>query len=157
VGQKSGLTFQHRAKSSEQLMKKNSLLRGPMSASEVVLSYLESFSTGEPGLVASHVTEDFENNQMGVLGQCFVGQNLYLERLTGFLGVFTDLKYITEEIICDGNKVAIAYRMTANVDGCGINIPGVMTITLRKGMICKRNDYWDGLTYQKQIADSKDK
>jgi ketosteroid isomerase-like protein len=137
-------------------MKKNSQSQGLMSASDVVLSYLESFSTGDPTLVASHVTEDFENNQMGVLGQCFVGQSLYLERLTVFLGTFTDLKYTTEEIICDGDKVAITYRMTANVDGCDINIPGVMTIMLREGIICKRNDYWDGLTYHKQIADSKD-
>ncbi|MFT5976783.1 MAG: ketosteroid isomerase-like protein [Gammaproteobacteria bacterium] len=137
-------------------MKKNSQLQGLMSASDVVLSYLKSFSTGDPALVASHVTEDFENNQMGVLGQCFVGQNIYLERLAVFLGTFTDLKYTSEEIICDGDKVAISYLMTANVDGCDINIPGVMTIMLREGIICKRNDYWDGLTYHKQIADSKD-
>jgi ketosteroid isomerase-like protein len=137
-------------------MKKNSQLQGLMSASDVVLSYLKSFSTGDPALIASHVTEDFENNQMGTLGQCFVGRNIYLKRLVLFLGAFTDLKYTIEDIICDGDKVAITYRMTANVDGCDINIPGVMTIMLREGFICKRNDYWDGLTYQKQIADSKD-
>jgi ketosteroid isomerase-like protein len=135
-------------------MSKQREFGNPMSATDAALSYLESFSTGDPALIAAHVTADFANNQMGVLGQCFTGQDLYRERLSGFLGAFANLKYYAEEVICDGNKVAVVYRMTAEVDGRGINIPGVMMITLRGEKICQRNDYWDGLTYQEQVAES---
>jgi ketosteroid isomerase-like protein len=123
-----------------------------MLATDIALSYLAAFSTGDPGLVASHVTADFANNQMGELGACFTGRDLYRERLSGFLSKFRHLKYTPEEIIANGEKVAIAYRMTAEVDGCAVDICGVMTITVSGELISQRNDYWDGLSYLAQTG-----
>ncbi len=123
-----------------------------MSATDIALGYMESFSSGDPDHIASHVTEDFSNNQMGVLGNCFKGRSLYRERLAGFLTKFQQLEYTPEEIIAEGNKVAIAYRMRTVVDECSIEIPGVMVIKVSGELVSQRDDYWDGLSYLAQTG-----
>lgn len=125
---------------------------GPMTASDVALSYLMSFSSGDPQVIASHVTDDFENNQMGVLGMCFTGKDLYQQRLQGFLSKFRNLKYSPEKVIANDNEVAIAYRMTADDDRCSIDIHGVMIITVSGNKVSQRSDYWDGLSYLGQTG-----
>ncbi len=126
--------------------------RCPMSATDVALRYLESFSSGDPDLVASHVTEDFANNQMGVLGSCFTGRSLYQERLADFLNKFMHLKYTPEDIIANGDKVVIAYRMTSEDKQHGLDIHGVMIISVSDDLVSQRSDYWDGLTYLAQTG-----
>jgi len=120
---------------------------------EVALGYLESFSSGDPAVVASHVSEDFQNNQMGVLGASFSGRDLYQERLMGYLSAFQNITYTAEEVIVENNKVVIAYHMSAiNVKQL-ISIKGVMLIsTSDDGLVCSRSDYWDGLSYLKQAG-----
>jgi ketosteroid isomerase-like protein len=100
----------------------------------------------------SHVTEDFENKQMGVLGACFTGKALYRERLTGFLKKFRQLNYTPEDVIANDNKVAITYRMTSDDEGCAIDIHGVMIITVSGDKVSRRCDYWDGLSYLAQTG-----
>jgi len=123
-----------------------------MNSEDVVRAYLNAFSTGDPAAVASHVTDDFENIQVSVLGTGCSGAAAYTERLAGFLETFTDLNYDIEELIVDGDKVAAAYRMTFTDNGRPQEIEGVMVITLRDGRITVRKDYWDGLSHIKQTV-----
>lgn len=117
---------------------------------EIALSYLNAFSTGDPEEVARHVTEDFENIQVGRLGTSCVGADNYRERLSGFLSAFKKLNYEIGEVIAEGDKVAAAYTMTFIDENRPIEIEGVMIMTIKDGRIAVRKDYWDGLSYQEQ-------
>ena len=123
-----------------------------MSSREVALSYLRSFSSGEPDQVAAHVTADFDNRQVGVLGSGCQGADAYRERLKEFLSTFRNLNYRIEEVIEEGDKVAVAYVMTFDHGKEPVTIPGVMLMTVRDGLIAERSDYWDGLAYLRQTG-----
>ena len=119
---------------------------------DLVLSYLESFSRGDPQAVTAHVTEDFRNRQIGLLGTGCAGADTYRERLAGFLGSFRNLSYEVEDLVADGDKVAVAYRMTFDDGDRPVAVQGMMLMTIRDGLIAERADYWDGLTYLKQTG-----
>ena len=46
--------------------------------------------------------------------------------------------------------VAVRYRFRADVDGHRIDIPGVMWFGVRDGLITRRIDTWDSLTFFRQ-------
>ena len=119
---------------------------------DISLSYLKSFSSGDPILVASHVTDDFENNQMGVIGERIKGKAAYIQRLKSFLIKFKELRYSASNIIAEAEKVAIAYDMSCSVHGHPIQMQGVMMITIANELIRERSDYWDGLSFLKQTG-----
>lgn len=126
--------------------------RNGANPAEIALGYIEAFSSGDPDTVAAWVTEGFANNQMGVLGSRFVGRDLYRQRLKGFLGRFAGLRYAVEATIVEGDRVVVPYIMTASDAGRPIEIEGVMLITVEDGLVSRRDDYWDGLTYLRQIG-----
>ena len=123
-----------------------------MMSTNISVSFLNSFSTGDPIHVASHVTDDFENNQMGVLAEKIKGKDVYIERLGSFLKKFRELRYSASNIIAEADKVAIAYDMSCLVDGHNISMQGVMMISISNGLIRERCDYWDGLSYLRQTG-----
>ena len=123
-----------------------------MSNADIARSYLDAFATGDPATVAGHVTNDFENIQVGLLGTGCSGADTYRERLAGFLGAFTNLRYDVEQLIVDGDKVAAAYKMTFTDNDRPMEIEGVMIMTIRDGKIAVRKDYWDGLSHLKQTG-----
>ncbi len=121
-----------------------------MTNREIALSYLKSYSTDDPNAIASHVTEDFQNNQISLLGTNCTGRDAYLEMLARYLAGFRHIQYTAEEVIVDANKVAVSYRMTFEENDRPIDIRGVMLMTIEEGKIAVRTDYWDGLTYLRQ-------
>ena len=123
-----------------------------MTSTDISVSFLNSFSTGDPIHVASHVTDDFENNQMGLLGEKIKGKTAYIERLGSFLKKFRELRYCASNVIAEADKVAIAYDMNCLVDGHKISMQGVMMISVSNGLIRERCDYWDGLSYLRQTG-----
>lgn len=123
-----------------------------MSNADIARSYLNAFATGDPAIVAGHVTDDFENIQVGLLGTGCSGAETYAGRLAGFLGAFPNLEYAAEELIVDGDKVAATYKMTFTDNGRPMEIEGVMIMTIRDGKIAVRKDYWDGLSHIKQTV-----
>jgi hypothetical protein len=50
----------------------------------------------------------------------------------------------------DTDVVAARYRFGADVDGHRIDIPGVMWFGIRDGLITRRIDTWDSLTFFRQ-------
>lgn len=123
-----------------------------MTPREIALSYLEAFSSGEPDQIVAHVSENFQNNQMGLIGSGCTGRDIYRQKLKGFLSTFKNLRYTVEDVICEDNRVAVSYQMNAEDQGRPIETHGVMIITISGDLIDVRSDYWDGLTYFKQIG-----
>lgn len=116
----------------------------------VARSYLAAFATGDPDRVAAHVTDDFVNDHAAALGSGCEGKDEYRRRLPGFLNSFDGLRYDVEHLVADGPNVAAAYRMSAKSDGHPIDIRGVMWLETRDGLVARRTDYWDALTFLRQ-------
>jgi ketosteroid isomerase-like protein len=123
-----------------------------MQPAEIATAYVHSFSTGEPDAVAACVTDDFVNAHASALGSGCAGKDEYRRRLPGFLASLPGLRYDVERVIADGPWVSVCYRLRAEPDGTPVDIPGVMVIETRDGLVAGRTDYWDALTYLRQTG-----
>lgn len=121
-----------------------------------VLTYLAALHGGDPDAIAACVTEDFVNEHTSARGQSLVGRLAYRERLGAFLATFAGLRYEVEELLADGERASVAYRMTAEVAVEGgrapIAVRGVFRFGVRHGLISHRVDYWDGEEVARQLA-----
>ena len=122
-----------------------------------VLGYLAALGSGDPDVVAACVTDDFRNEHTSARGRSLVGRQAYRERLPAFLATFAGLHYAVEELLVDGDRAAVAYRMTARMQRDGappvpIDVRGMFRLRVRDGLIAERADYWDGEVVAAQIA-----
>ena len=120
----------------------------------VARSYMDSFSTGDPDQIAAHVSDDFVNEQTAALGSGCVTRAAYLERLPSFLGDMVGLRYDVEDLVVEGTKVAVFYKMVAQWRGeVDIEVRGVHRLVVTDDQITHRTDYWDSAAFLLQ-ADS---
>ncbi len=123
-----------------------------MDARTTVEQYLTALSNADVDTVIRLVTDDFSNEHTSTLGSSSAGRDAYRERLPGFLAQFVALHYEVVDLITEGNRVSARYRLTANFDGHPIDIPGVMLFETRDGLISRRTDVWDSLTFLRQTG-----
>ena len=98
------------------------------------------------------MSDDFSNRHTSALGSPSQGKAAYLERLADFLATFAGLTYEAVDIVVEGDRAAAAYVMHAEVDGTPIEIQGVMRLTITDGLIERRVDYFDSLTFLRQTG-----
>ena len=123
--------------------------RGPR---EVALAYLAAFSTGDPDRIVALVSDDFVNEHTGALASGSSTATEYRRRLPTFLEQFTGLTYEPEDVITDGSKVAVPYVMRCRYEGHTIELRGMFRFEVRDGTIAHRVDYWDGVSFLRQIG-----
>lgn len=134
-------------------------LRGtvpPVDARTTAEQYLAALSAGDVKAVLALVTIDFANEHTSELGSSVDGREAYGQRLPDFLGQFAALHYEIIDTIAEGTSVAVRYRMTANFDGHPIDIPGVMLFVIQDGLVSRRTDVWDSLTFLRQTGAVQD-
>jgi ketosteroid isomerase-like protein len=127
---------------------------------EIVRAYLASFETGDPDAVAACVTADFVNEHLAELGSGCAGRDEYRRRLPGFLSTFVGARYsivaLAEVVETDADAgtggVVARYRFQATYEGTSIDIPGVMWFDVRDGLVARRTDVWDSLTFLRQTG-----
>ncbi len=120
-------------------------------------AYLESFATGNPDQIVTSVSEDFVNEHVSELGEGSVGRAAYRRRLPEFLRDMTDLRYQVEDLVQQGDRVMVCYRMTARWKGqIPITIRGAQHLTIRDDLVAKRIDYWDSASFLSQIKSDED-
>ena len=124
----------------------------PMSTAAVARSYLESFASADPDVVAALVTQDFVNEHTAALSSGCEGKDEYRRRLPGFLASFAGLRYEIEDLVAEGDRAAAAYTMRATYEGHEIVVRGVMRIVVRDGLVAHRIDYYDALGFLQQIG-----
>jgi ketosteroid isomerase-like protein len=122
-----------------------------------VTAFLDALNGGDPDVIAARVTEDFVNEHTSARGRSLTGRAAYRERLPGFLGSFRDLHYEVEDLLVDGDRAALAYRMTARMQRDSapevpVDVRGVFRFRVRDGLIATRADYWDGEVVAAQTA-----
>jgi len=121
----------------------------------VARSYLASFEHRNVAEIAAHVSSDFVNEHTSALGSSCVGRAAYIERLPNFLGDMIGLRYAVEELVVEGQNVAVFYTMTAKWQGTTpVSIRGVQRLVVAKGLISHRTDYWDSATFLVQADES---
>ena len=131
-------------------------------AAGIARGYLAAFAAGEPESIAAFVADRFENEHLSELGSGCIGRAEYLSRLPGFLGTFADRSYTIEDLVEDGSgnesqpdsgtTVVVRYLFAASFEGSRIRIPGVMWFVIRDGLIVRRTDLWDSLTFLRQTG-----
>jgi ketosteroid isomerase-like protein len=119
---------------------------------ETVRSYLAAFAGGDPDVIAGFVASGFVNEHASALGRRSEGADEYRSRLPDFLASLPGLRYDVESVIADGDRVCVEYRLTATSDGHPIDVSGAMVLDVADGLITRRTDYWDALTYLRQTG-----
>lgn len=66
--------------------------------------------------------------------------------------MFPTLRYELDHLVEQDERVMVAYRLIATHDGHDVEIPGVMSMVVRDGRITSRTDYWDALTFLRQVG-----
>ncbi|MDG2908721.1 MAG: nuclear transport factor 2 family protein [Acidimicrobiales bacterium] len=113
---------------------------------------MASFGAGDPDEIAAHVSDDFENVHNSALGDSCSGRPAYRDRLPAFLSTFEGLSYELLETVTEGDRVAAAYLMRAVHDGTLVEIPGMFSFVVADGLIKRRVDYFDSLTFLRQTG-----
>ncbi len=123
---------------------------------DIVITYLASFATGDPDAVAACVTSDFVNEHLSELGSGCDGREEYRRRLPGFLSTFSGARYtivtLAQIATPAAGDVVVRYRFEATFEGTTIDIPGVMWFDVRDGLVARRTDLWDSLTFLRQTG-----
>lgn len=142
-----------------------------------VLAYLDALNTGDADRIAACVADDFHNEHTAALGHSLRGRQAYRERLPAFLGQFTSLRYEVEDLLVDGDRAAVAYRMSCRwrgdapgaetagdrpddrpddgpggASGVPVAIRGVFRFRVVDGAIAHRVDYWDSAEFERQVS-----
>ena len=119
---------------------------------EAVERYVAALNAGDADAVAACVTEDFVNEHTSARGMSRAGRAAYRQALDGFLGQFRELHYDIEDTIVEADRAAVAYAMTAVVDGRPVSIRGMFRFQVHNGLVAHRVDYWDGADFDRQIG-----
>lgn len=109
-----------------------------------VLHYIDSLNAHDADRIADCVTADFVNEHTSVLGHSRRGRAEYRAALEQFLAGFADLHYEVEDVVAEGDRAALAYRMSFRRDGRSVTVRGVFRFVVDDaGLIAHRVDYWD--------------
>jgi steroid delta-isomerase-like uncharacterized protein len=124
---------------------------------EAVRRYLDALNAGDAHAAAAAVSDDFVNEHTSARGTGVRGREAYRARLDEFLAQFRELHYEPEDVIVEGERAAVPYRMTCRwVDDDGHEHPvalrGMFRFRVRDGLVAHRVDYWDGEEFRRQIT-----
>lgn len=119
--------------------------------------YLAALNAGDADAIAACVTEDFYNEHTSADGRSLRSRAAYRDRLTGFLADYRDLRYEVEDLLVDGDRAAVAYRMSFRTSGADgrevpVSVRGMFRFRVTGGLIAHRLDYWDGVTVARQLG-----
>lgn len=132
-----------------------------MPAADLARRYLHALGGEDPEAVVALVATDFENEHLAELGAGCVGREEYRRRLQGFFADLVGRHYRIDDLVTetrdDRTEVVIRYLLTATSEGTRIEIPGVMWISVAGGLIAKRIDCWDSLTFLRQTGADGDR
>lgn len=119
--------------------------------------YLAALNAADVDAIAACVGEDFVNEHTSAIGTSVRGRDAYRKRLPDFLGRFRGLHYEAEDVIADGERVAVPYTMTCNWRDEGgrehpVTIRGIFRFRVEDGVIVHRVDYWDSGEFLRQTG-----
>ena len=117
-----------------------------------VVRYLAALNRHDPDEIAACVTPDFFNEHTSSAGTSVRGRDAYRARLRSFLDEFTGLGYEIEDMIVEGDRAAVPYRMSFIYGGAPVRLRGVFRFRVAGELIAHRVDYWDGADFERQVT-----
>jgi steroid delta-isomerase-like uncharacterized protein len=121
-----------------------------------VAAYLAALNSHDPDRIAGCVAHGFVNEHTSTMGHSLTGRVAYRRRLEDFLTDFADLRYESEQVLIDGDRAAVPYRMSFRLMSAGgrrVTIRGVFVLQVDDdGAIAHRTDYWDSADVQQQLG-----
>jgi len=132
-------------------------VNGVARSSDVIRAYFDAMNAGDAPRAVACVAPDFLNEHTSSLGNSLRGRDAYGEKLPKFMAQFEGLHYELEDIIEDGDRVAVPYTMTFNWQGDDgasypVKIRGMFRFVVRDGLIAHRTDYWDSNEFTRQTT-----
>lgn len=104
--------------------------------------------------MAASVADDFVNEHTSVGARSRHGRAEYRAALDGFLAEFGELRYEPEQLLVDGDRAAVPYRMSFVLRSAGdrpVSVRGVFVFRVVDGLIAHRTDYWDSGEVKRQL------
>jgi ketosteroid isomerase-like protein len=121
-----------------------------------VLAYLDALNAHDADRIAACVSADFVNEHTAAGAVSRFGRTEYRAALDGFLADFQQLRYDPEQVLVDGDRCAVPYRLTATVRSAGdraIAVRGVFVFAVDDDdLVAHRIDYWDSGEVARQLA-----
>ena len=119
--------------------------------------YLDALNAHDVDGIVAAVAPDFVNEHTSALAVSRRGRDEYRAALPAFLAHFDGVRYDVEDLLVDGSRAAVAYRMTAGwVDDAGARHPivirGMFRFQVVDGLVSHRTDYWDGTEFTRQTT-----
>jgi ketosteroid isomerase-like protein len=101
------------------------------------------------------VSEDFVNEHTSERGHSRHGRAAYRAALQRFLAEFADLRYEIAQVLVDGDRAAVEYRMSFRMlpaEGRPVSVRGVFLFRVdAAGLIAHRIDFWDSAVVDRQL------
>lgn len=127
---------------------------------QLARAYVAALNARDIDTAAGLVSVDFVNEHTATLGESVVGREAYRHKLAEFLTEFADLQYDIEDVIVDGERVAMPYILSAtwldSVDtsatGRPFSVRGMFRFLVKDGYISHRVDYWDSADFAQQVG-----
>ncbi len=119
---------------------------------QAVERYIRALNRHSPEEIAACVTADFLNEHASQAGIGLRGREAYRARLATFLEDFANLRYEVEDMIVDGDRAAVPYRMRCIYGDRPVLIRGMFRFRVTEGLISSRVDYWDSADFERQTS-----
>ena len=119
-----------------------------------VEAYLDALNAHDADAIAGCVADDFVNEHTSTLGHSRRGRAEYRRALGAFLADFGDLRYEVEDVLIDGDRAAVPYRMSFVLRSAGdapVSVRGVFVFRVEAGLVAHRTDYWDSGEVKRQL------
>lgn len=118
-----------------------------MGVADLVRGYVAALNAGDIDAVLAHVTADFVSEHTSAIGDSFTGRDEYRARLPRFFALLPERHYAIEDLVIDGDRVAVPYTLRASA----VVLRGIFLFTCRDGLIARRVDYWDSAEFLRQL------
>ena len=140
------------------------------SSEAVARAYLAALGADDPEAIAALVADTFRNEHLSALGEGSTGRAAYRERLPAFLATFPERTYRIVDLaaVRRGSRtdVVVRYELHAvhhdasgpdagepeTTPGVPVQVPGIMWLTVADGLVTRRVDCWDALTFLRQTG-----
>lgn len=120
-----------------------------------MLGYLAALNEHDADRIVGWVSGDFVNEHTSTMGHSRSGRAAYRAALPGFLAEFDQLRYDVEDLIVEGERAAVAYRLSFRMVSAGgrrVSVRGMFRFRVdADGLIAHRVDYWDSGEVRRQL------
>lgn len=118
---------------------------------QLVIELVELWNTHDPERIAARYSDDCRVLDVAI-AQPLIGRDAVQRMFAAYYQAFPDLRLILDDIIVEGDRVALFWTAQGTHQGTILHIPasgrrvsakGVNRLVLRDGLVCETTTIWD--------------